>query len=59
MRLETEITLIYKKYSKEIREAHSKVLSLEKTYRNRTNKDKEIIKQRIIKIVGDTCNDNK
>lgn len=59
MRLETEITLIYKNYDKSIRDAHSKLLSLEKTYKNRTSKDKEIIMQRIMKILEDATNDNK
>lgn len=59
MRLETEITMIYKKYSKNIREAHSKILSVEKTYKNRTSSDKEEIMKRVLKILEETVNDNK
>ena len=59
MRLETEITMIYKKYSKEIRDAHSKILNLEKIYKSRASGDQVKIKESILKILEEAANDNK
>ncbi|MGL4450604.1 MAG: hypothetical protein ACRCTZ_05375 [Sarcina sp.] len=49
---------IYKKYGKDMMEAHSQLLSLEKRYKLRTSSDNKIISDKIRRIVDEVINDN-
>lgn len=59
MDLRTEITVIYKQYSESIKDAHMKVLALEKNHKTRTSSDKEEIIKKIMKILEEATIDNK
>lgn len=58
-KLNEEILEIYKNYDKSIRDAHLKILALEKHYKNRTSKDNEVILNKILEYVGESSDDNK
>ncbi|MGL4991752.1 MAG: hypothetical protein ACRCX8_04175 [Sarcina sp.] len=49
---------IYKKYGKDMMEAHRQLLMLEKRYKLRTGNDNKIISEKIYKIIDEVINDN-
>lgn len=57
-KMHTGVTRIYMKHNKSMREAHSKLLNLEKVYKVRLAKDNTIVIDKILKIVEDVVNDN-
>ncbi|MDY6228883.1 MAG: hypothetical protein SPH93_14700 [Clostridium sp.] len=48
----------YNKYDKEIREAHMKIVQIEKIYKNKTRKENENIIESILEIIEEVTNDN-
>lgn len=48
----------YMKYDKNIREAHMKIVQIEKVHKNRTHKENEGIIDNILEIIEEVANDN-
>lgn len=58
MSLKTKVSDTYNKYDKFIREAHMKIIQLEKVNKNRTSKENDAILKEIDKIIEEVLHDN-
>ena len=57
MRMKTKITLLYKKYPKNIRDAYMKIIALEANHKSRSSKENEDIQKRIEAIIKEASNE--
>ncbi|PRR70316.1 hypothetical protein [Clostridium thermopalmarium] len=57
MRIETKITLTLMKYPTHIRDAYTKILTLESIHKTRTAKENEEILKRIISIIQEASDE--
>lgn len=59
MNLHAKIHVIYAGHKKSIRDAHMKILQLERIHANRTAKENEQVFKKIINIIEEAADDNK
>lgn len=48
----------YMKYTQKVRDAHTKIIQLEKSYKSRTRKEDENIIDNIVRIIEEVADDN-